>query len=103
VSQDAILFQKIAEGVLLLPIQPAGEDAEHKPKSRYVDHGRESISPVQRFGSTSARVVGHYASGTAESIMQNIRRRTGKGFRPWDYAPYRIRIEDSGKVTVRPS
>lgn len=38
-TQDAILSEQIGQRVPLLAIQPAGQDGEPHPESRYIDHG----------------------------------------------------------------
>ena len=60
--QEAILFNKIGERLMLAAIQPAGDGKKQQLEDRHVDHERELMSQLAK-RSADHRKVGHYAQG----------------------------------------
>ena len=86
--QDAILFEQICPGRLLLPIQPADQRGERDPQEQRVNHGGSlSHRPKCSLAKQVGRVMGHYgftSSGVARRSEQVLVRRVGVGDCPED-------------------
>jgi hypothetical protein len=61
-SKDPILFQQIRDRLVLLAIQPAGQDGEHHVDGRRVNHGGSLYHGARSAVRVpSTELVGHYA------------------------------------------